>query len=229
MSNDWSSELDGLNGIELGGLQQGIEVDENWSWSTSGWQVLELVDRLLVSQESAWGISGNSCGSCVVAGGKFLVKHQHEDIVSSWEVESLSEFEAELLVAWDVTGGVDVWNEVVLLDVDREDLSSSVDDDHTISVGVSCGHEAELVSDSLSEEKSGSGDLVHVEESHLGDDEEDSVLGAVLHEHWEVTILLHLEIGRALDLLLAWSWISNFHDMKFLRVFTGFLLTEAEE
>jgi hypothetical protein len=32
---------------------------------------------------------------------------------------------------------VDEWDQVVLLDVDGEDLSSSVDNDHAISLGVS--------------------------------------------------------------------------------------------
>lgn len=50
-----------------------------------------------------------------------------------------------------------------------------------------------------------------------------------MHEHWEVTSLLHLKISRPLHLLLSWSWITNFHDVDFLGVFSRFLLAEAEQ
>lgn len=91
--------------------------------------------------------------------------------------------------------GVDVWDQVVLLNVDGEDLSSAVDDDHAVSLGISCGDEAELVGDLLSEQEGGGGDLVHVQEAHLGDDEDHTELWAILHEHREVTSLLHLKVG----------------------------------
>jgi hypothetical protein len=48
--DDRSCELDGLDGVQLGGLQESVEVDEDRGRSSSGWQVLELVDGLLVSQ-----------------------------------------------------------------------------------------------------------------------------------------------------------------------------------
>ena len=153
--DDRSSELDGLDGVQLGGLQEGVEVDEDRGWSSSGWQVLELVDGLLVSQKGAWSISGDSGCTSVVTGGQLLVEHQDEEVVGTREVEPLSQLERELLVVWDVTGGVDVRNQVVLLDVDREDLSSAVDYDHAVGLGVPCRDEAELVRDLLSEQERG--------------------------------------------------------------------------
>ena len=108
-------------------------------------------------------------------------------------------------------------------------MTSSVDDDHTIRGSVSSRHKAQLVRDLLSVEESGGGNLIHEEETHLGDDEENSILWAILHQHWEVTLLLHLQVGRSLDLLLTSGWVTNFHDVDFLGVFTSFLLAEAEQ
>jgi len=81
----------------------------------------------------------------------------------------------------------------------------------------------------LSVEKGGSRHLIHVKEAHLRDDEKHTVLGAILHENWEVTILLNLDIGRPLDLLLTWSWVANFHDMQLLGLLSSLLLTEAKQ
>jgi len=50
-----------------------------------------------------------------------------------------------------------------------------------------------------------------------------------LHQHWEVALLLHLQVGGSLDLLLTGGWVADFHDVDFLRVFTSFLLAEAEQ
>lgn len=91
--DDWSSKLNRLDSIQLGCLQKSIEVNEDWGWSASGWQVLELVDGLLVSQESSWGISGNSGCSGIITGSKLLVEHMDEEIVSASKMESLSQFE----------------------------------------------------------------------------------------------------------------------------------------
>lgn len=52
-------------------------------------------------------------------------------------MESLSEFERQILVVWNEIDGVNVWNQIVLLNVNGEYLSCPIDDDHTISVGVS--------------------------------------------------------------------------------------------
>jgi len=51
-------------------------------------------------------------------------------------MESLGQLEGQLLVVWDVTGSIDVWNQISLLNVERKDLTSSIDDDHAISVGI---------------------------------------------------------------------------------------------
>jgi hypothetical protein len=108
-------------------------------------------------------------------------------------------------------------------------MASSVDDDHTIGSSVPGSNKAQLVCDLLSVEESGGGNFIHEEETHLGDDEEDTILWAILHQHWEVTVLLHLQVGRSLDLLLTSGWVADFHDVDFLGAFTRFLLAEAEE
>lgn len=193
--NDRSGELDGLDGVQLGGLQEGVEIDEDRGWSSGRRQVLELVNGFLVSQKGSWGVSGDRSCTSVVTGGKLLVEHKDEEIVGSGEVEPLGQLERELLVARNVTGRVDVRDKIVLFDVDRVDLSSAVDHDHAVSLFVSSGDEAELVCYLLSVEERGGGDLVHVKEAHLCDNEDDTVLWAVLHQHREVSCLLHLEIS----------------------------------
>jgi hypothetical protein len=160
--DDRSSELDGLDSVQLGGLQEGVEVDEDRGWSSSRRQVLELVDSLLVSQKGSRGVSCDRGSTSVVTGCELLVEHQDEEIIGAREVEPLGQLERELLVAWDVTGAVDVRNKIVLLDVDREDLSSAVDNDHAVSLGVSSGNEAELICYFLPVEERGGGDLIHV-------------------------------------------------------------------
>ena len=102
--DDWSSELNGLDGVQFGGLQQRVEVDQEWGRSSSLWQVLELVDGLLVSKESTRGVSGNSGGTSIIAGSKLLVEKKHKHLIGTWEVESLGEFEGKGLVVGNVPG-----------------------------------------------------------------------------------------------------------------------------
>jgi hypothetical protein len=227
--NDRSGELDGLDGVQLGGLQEGVEIDEDRGWSSGRRQVLELVNGFLVSQKGSWGVSGDRSCTSVVTGGKLLVEHKDEEIVGSGEVEPLGQLERELLVARNVTGRVDVRDKIVLFDVDRVDLSSAVDHDHAVSLFVSSSDEAELVCYLLSVEERGGGDLVHVKEAHLCDNEDDTVLWAVLHQHREVSCLLHLEISRSLHFLLSWSRVADFHDVELLSCLTSLLFTEAED
>jgi len=183
----------------------------------------------LVSEKGAWGISGNGGCSSIITGSKLLVEKKNKHVISAREVESLGKFERESLVVSDVAGRGYVWDQVVFLDVDGEDMASSVDDDHTIGGSVPGSNKAQLVCDLLSVEESGRGNFIHEEETHLGDDEEDTILWAILHQHWEVTLLLHLQVRRSLDLLLAGGWVADFHDVDFLGVFASFLLAEAEE
>ena len=108
-------------------------------------------------------------------------------------------------------------------------MASPVDDNHTIGSSVPGGDEAQLVCDLLSVEEGGGGDFIHEEETHLGDDEEDTILWAILHQHWEVTLLLHLQVRGPLDLLLTGGWVADLHDVDFLGVLASFLLAEAEQ
>lgn len=128
-----------------------------------------------------------------------------------------------------MSGVVDIWDEVGFLNIDGEDLTNLVDHDHTIGVGISGGNKAQLVSDLGPEEERGSGALVHVEETHLGDDEHNTILGRILHKHWEVTLLLDLNISRPLEFGLARGWVTDLHNVKLLGLLSLFTLTETEE
>lgn len=87
--DNWPGKLDGLNCVQLGCLQEGVEVDENRRWTSSGRQVLELVDGLCVSQKRSWGIPRNGSSSSVVTCCELLVEHKHEEIVGTSKVEPL--------------------------------------------------------------------------------------------------------------------------------------------
>lgn len=66
-------------------------------------------------------------------------------------MEPLGQLERQLLVVGDVARGIDVGDQVILLDVDRVDLPCSVDYDHAIGLGVPGGNEAKLIRNFLSE------------------------------------------------------------------------------
>lgn len=143
-------------------------------------------------------------------------------------MESLGQLERELFVARNVASGIDIRNQIVLFNIDRIDLACSIDHDHAICFGVPGGNEAKLVCDLLSEQKSSCGYLIHVKESHFGDDKNNTILWACLHKHREVTGLLHLDISRSFDLLLIRSRSSYLHNVKLLSIVASLLLAEAE-
>jgi hypothetical protein len=162
-------------------------------------------------------------------GSKLLVEHLNEELVSPSKLEPLGKLETEFPVVGNMGSAVNVWNKVVLLNVDGEDLSCLVDHNHAVGLRVAGGNNAKLVCELLSEEQTGSRHFVHVQETEFGDDENYSVFGAVLHQNGEVTVLLNLDFSRSFELLLAWSWVSDFHDVKLLSAFSILLLAEAEE
>lgn len=77
-------------------------------------------------------------------------------------------------------------------------------------------------------EEGGGGNLVHVKETKLGDDVNNTVLGGVLHQDWEVTIL-HLNVRNFLELLGVGSGLTNFNDLESVLGFSLFLLTADKE
>jgi len=66
-----------------------------------------------------------------------LVEHEKEQVIGTRQMEPLSELEGQVLVVRDEVDRVDVWNQIVLLNIDREDLTGSVDHDHSIGVCIS--------------------------------------------------------------------------------------------
>jgi len=119
----------------------------------------------------------------------------------------------------------------LFLNIDGEHLTNFVDSNHTTSSWVSSSRKDELVSQSLSVQKGASGDIVHVEESLLGDHKKLSILWYVLHEDWEVTWSLwsNLNLSRLSKFGSSWSRCTDFHDMEILDVLSLFLLGKAEK
>lgn len=86
-------------------------------------------------------------------------------------MEALGQFEGKSLIVGDVTRGGHIRHKLVFFDIDGENVSSSVDDDHSIGGCVPGGDETELVGDLLSRQEGGGRNLIHEEVSHFGDDE----------------------------------------------------------
>lgn len=74
LGNDWSGELNRLDGVQLGCLKESIEINQNWSWTTGLWKVLENIDCILISQKCSRSISGDVGGSSIIRRSNFLVK-----------------------------------------------------------------------------------------------------------------------------------------------------------
>ena len=72
--------------------------------------------------------------------------------------------------------------------------------------------------------------LVDVEVAELGDNEDHSVLLNSLHKDREVTLDIrwHLDVNRALELLITWGGTSDLHEMNLLNGIASLLLAERE-
>ena len=122
-----------------------------------------------------------------------------------------------------------VGNKIIFFNIDHKYLTGSVNDNHSISICVSGSHKAQLIGDFLLIKKGSTGYFVHIEVAEFGNDEYDTIFWSILHENREVTSLLHLDFSLSFYFLGAWSGVADFHHMKFLTLFSGLLLTKAEE
>jgi hypothetical protein len=82
----------------------------------------------------------------------------------------------------------------------------------------------------LAVNKDGILNLVDVEVAELGDHEDHSVLLNSLHEDREVTLYIgwHLDVNRALELLITRSGTSDLHEVNLLNGIACLLLAERE-
>jgi hypothetical protein len=64
-------------------LKKSIEINQNWSWTTGLWKILEDVDSVLVSQKSSWSFSGNFGCTSIIRRSNFLVEKLLEHLISS--------------------------------------------------------------------------------------------------------------------------------------------------
>lgn len=120
------------------------------------------------------------------------------------------------------------WNQTIFLDIDCVDDTCLVDHNHAVCLSVTSSNHAELICELLSVKELSSACLIHVEVSKLSNHEQNSELGTVLHQNWEVSFLLDLDVSRSLELLLVRGWVSYLHNVQLLCTFSFFLLTETE-
>jgi hypothetical protein len=83
LSNHWSSQFYRFDGIQFSCLKKSIEINQNWSWTTGLWKILENVNSVLISQKSSWSFSSNFGGTSIIRRSNFLVEKLLEHLISS--------------------------------------------------------------------------------------------------------------------------------------------------
>jgi hypothetical protein len=155
----------------------------------------------------------------------------HEKVITPTESESFGQSKTEVSSVLDVLGRGHVFDKASIFNINGENLTDFVNNNHTISGWVSGSHKHKLISQSLSVQEGASGDIVHVEETLLCDHEELSILWHVVHKDWKVTWCFwsNLNLSGLLEFGSSWSWLANFHNMKVLDGLSLFLLGKAEK
>lgn len=122
------------------------------------------------------------------------------------------------------------WNEVLLINVNLKDLTSLRNANHSSFAQGFSGHEDQGVCEFLAVKKNRVCDFVYIKVAEFSYHEYNSVFLNCLHENREVSLNIrrHLNLYAALEFLLVWSRVSDFHEMNLLSGLCCFLLTEAE-
>lgn len=199
---------------------------------TSGLGSLELVDSVKVSDKGTRSISGNESSSLEVSRSEELLELGLEEIISSWKRVSLSKFEGKSNIVSDMSTLVhDVRDKVVLINIDGQHLSVSVDSDGSSGLGVSYGGEDPRIGDSLSEDEGSRSGLEHVEISKLGDDIDDTVFLHRVDDDGEISLNIRRigELSSSLELGGTGGGVSDLHNMDTGGGIRCLLLDEGEQ
>lgn len=179
--DDGRDEADGLDLVELEVLEEGLVVDlDGLSLAGLGLDGLELLDRGGVSDEFSGGLSGDEGGTTVVSGDEGAVELLDEHVVDGGALELVTSCEGEdevHEVGDSLEVGLEVWDVLGGVDSGEDDASGLVDGVDTVLFAVSGSDEDGAVGDSDLVEELVGGELVGVEESVLGDHQEESVFG----------------------------------------------------
>ena len=120
-------------------------------------------------------------------------------------------------------------NELSFFYIKTEDLTSAINYDHAICSCITSRDKTNLVCYSLTGKQWRSRYFVHEEVTHFGNDKNYSVLRTVLHQNWEISHILDLNISWFLEFSSPWGGTSYLHNMKFLGHLSRFLFTKTEE
>ena len=190
-----------------------------------------MLFRSLVSEENAGRSTGDAGSSSVVLSLHELLELSLEEIISAGKSESRSHAERKLSVVGDMLSSSNELDQVVFIDVDGVNLSSSVDADHTVGGVVADTDERKLVSDLLSVDKGTSAALEHEEVTKFSHHEDNTVFGTDLHQDGEVTLGVRSHSDFLLDGVLraVRSGSTDVHDEELRLGAAGFPLLEGEE
>lgn len=135
---NWPHKLDRLNLVKSStALKKGGEVHHNWLLATWGsWKSFKFLDSIIISDESTWSITSNSSSTCNIISQHALLELSHKHLISTWKTKSCCKFKGNILLIWDVLSVHNIFNKVVLLDIDSKHLTCLVDADDTISCSV---------------------------------------------------------------------------------------------
>jgi len=76
--------------------------------SSSSWDLLELVDGVLVSNQISWRVFSNTSSTSPVLSLDASVELLHKEIIASTKAESFSQGEAQVSSILDVLSGRDI-------------------------------------------------------------------------------------------------------------------------
>jgi hypothetical protein len=212
-------------------FKNSLEVDHDGERTSSGRKLLEHVDGGLISEESTGRSTGDAGSSSVVLSLHELLELSLEEIISAGKSESRSHAERKLCIVGDMLSSSNELDQVVFIDVNSVNLSSSVDADHTVGGVVADTDERKLVGDLLSVDKGTSTAFEHEEVTKLGHHEDNTVFRAGLHQDGEVSLGVRSHSDFLLDGVLraVRSGSTDVHDEELVGRVGGIFSSEAEE
>mmetsp|Transcript_29299 Transcript_29299/g.55358 ORF Transcript_29299/g.55358 Transcript_29299/m.55358 type:complete len:1135 (-) Transcript_29299:64-3468(-) len=227
---DGAGELDGLRGVQLAHGEQGREVlEDGLGLAGLGRNLLEPLDGLGVPEDALGRLGGELGGTGDVLGGHQPVELGEVELLGSGKVHPSGEADGELVVA---KGVHDVADEGLLVHLDLEDLAllhRNAED--AAGRGLGGGDEDCVGGDPAPVEGPSRVDVEHEEVTHLGDHEDDVVLGRLHHGNREVVgrLLGHGDgLVGAEDASGSVLVLADLHDEKLVSLLRLLLLEDED-
>ena len=226
LGEDESGEGHSLNLVQTTKLHNRADVhEEGRLLARSRGHLLQLLQGVLVTNQSAGGLVGDLSSTLDIA----LLHHSsellHEDVISTGETQTASQIQSQRLVLQAVHHER---HEVSLLqgDLDQSTLVSRQTDD-TSSAHLS-GQENGILAHARAEQQRAGHDIEHVHETHLGHHVRDAARLINLHAHGEIASSLRRE-GNVSRLALEATLLAQLHSHVLAHRLGSLLLDKGEQ